>query len=504
MRPIRLWLPLLALALSVCIAGGACAKKEEPQPQAQAAAPAPSDGGKVPVTTSSEPARAEFLQGRDLAEKLRVTDSIAHFEKAVSIDPGFALAELNLANSAPTGKEFFDHLNKAVALAGKASNGERLLILATEAGANNNTGKQKELLEQLVAAHPNDERAHFNAGAYYFGQQDYPKAIEHYKKANEIAPTYSPAYNIIGYAYRQVGDYGNAEQSFRKYIDLIPADPNPYDSYAELLLKMGKFDDAIVQYRKALAIDANFVSSYQGIAAALLYGGKSKEAAAEIQTMTEKARNDGERRTALFVLTVIHADGGKLDQAVADLDRQYTLAEKTGDVPGMTGDLLLKGNTLLEAGKYDQAKAQFEKGLKMVDASNLSQEIKDNAKRFHHSNLARVALGKKDLATAKTETEAFQKEAEAAQNPGLVRQWHTLAGMVALQEKDYGKAIAELQQANLQDPYNLYRLGQAYQGKGDKDKAKEFATKAADFNSLPALNYAFVRTRAKKAAAAAG
>src|SRR6185295_17772737 len=153
-------------------------------------------GGNIAVTTSSEEARKEFLQGRDLQEKLQIQDSIQHFDKALSLDPNFALAELNRAQVSPTGKEFFDHLKKAVTLADKASNGEKLLILGNEAGANGNAAKQKQLLDELVAAFPNDERAHFNLGGYYFGQQDYPKAIEHYKKATEIAPTYSTAFNI--------------------------------------------------------------------------------------------------------------------------------------------------------------------------------------------------------------------------------------------------------------------------------------------------------------------
>ena len=75
---------------------------------------------KLAVTTSSDEARKEYLAGRDLQEKLRITDSIQHFDKAISLDPNFALAELNRANVSPTAKEFFDHLKKAVALADKA------------------------------------------------------------------------------------------------------------------------------------------------------------------------------------------------------------------------------------------------------------------------------------------------------------------------------------------------------------------------------------------------
>ena len=313
--------------------------------------------GKIAVTTSSEEARKEFLTGRDLSEKLQITDSIAHFDKAIALDPNFALAELNRANVSPTAREFFDHLKKAVTLADKASDGERMLIQATEAGANANPTKQKEILEKLVAAYPNDERAHFNLGGYYFGQQEFAQAISHYKKATELAPDFSTAYNILGYAYRQNEAYGDAENAFKKYIQLIPNDPNPYDSYAELLLKMGRFDEAITQYNKALAIDPNFVNSYFGIAAALTYKGKASDAQAELQKITAKARNDGERRTALFGQMVVAADSGKLDQALAEVEKQYALGQKSNDVPAMAGDLQLKGNILLEMGRHDDAKA---------------------------------------------------------------------------------------------------------------------------------------------------
>ena len=463
---------------------------------------APNSDGKIAITTSSEEARKEYLAGRDLSEKLRITDSIQHYDKAIALDPNFALAHLNRAQASPTAKEFFDHLKHAVTHSANASDGERMLIQAAEAGANANPTKQKEILDKLVAAYPNDERAHFNLGGYYFGQQDFTQAITHYKKATELAPNYSTAFNILGYAYRQNEQYAEAEQAFKKYIELIPNDPNPYDSYAELLLKTGRFDEAITQYNKALAIDPNFLNSYFGIAAALTYKGKASDATAELQKITEKARTDGERRTALFGQMVVAADSGHWDEALAEVDKQYALGQKTNDVPAMAGDLQLKGNILLEMGRFDDAKKAYEEAVKSISGdANLSQEVKDNAARFHHYNLARVAIGKKDLAGAKTETETFRKAVEAAKNQNQIKQAHELAGMIALAEKNYDQAISELNQSNQQNPNNLYLLGQAYEGKGDAAKGKESFTKAAKFNSLPQLNYAFVRTKAEKAIA---
>ena len=152
------------LVLTVIVLGmatwSACEK-----PNTAGTSAAPGSGGKIPVTTKSEDARKEFLQGRELSEKLLAQDSVQHFDKAIALDPEFASAELARANAAGTAKEFFEHLNKAVALADKASEGERLLILANQAGANGDAVKQKEYFEKLVAAYPNDERAHFNLGA---------------------------------------------------------------------------------------------------------------------------------------------------------------------------------------------------------------------------------------------------------------------------------------------------------------------------------------------------
>jgi tetratricopeptide (TPR) repeat protein len=147
-------------------------------------AAASSDGGKIPITTKSEDAKNEFLQGRALSDKLLGQDSIQHFDKALALDPEFASAELARANNSPTAKEFFEHLKKAVSLADKGSEGEKILILANQAGANGDVPKQKDYLEKLVAVYPNDERAQFTLANCYFGQQDAIQAIEHFKESD--------------------------------------------------------------------------------------------------------------------------------------------------------------------------------------------------------------------------------------------------------------------------------------------------------------------------------
>lgn len=459
---------------------------------------ATTDAAKIPITTKSDEAKKEFLLGRDLSDRLLVQESLQHFDRAVALDPEFASAELALANNSATAKDFFDHQKKALRLADKVSEGEKLLILANEAGSNGDVVKQKEYLEKLVTAYPNDERARFTLANYYFGQQELDEAIAHYKKTTTLAPGYSPAYNVLGYAYRQQERYADAEQAFRKYIELIPNDPNPYDSYAELLLKMGRFEDSLTQYHKALSIDPHFVPSLFGIAADQMYLGKPEEATAELQKMADQARNDGELRTAFFGMAVVATDSGKLDQALKAMDKEYAVAEKKNDVASMAADLQAKGNILVEMSNYDEATRQFDRSLQLMQASSLSQDIKENATLLHHFDFAGIAIARNDYVAAKSHAEEFRRGAEATKNPAQVQQAHELSGRIALAEKDYAKAVTELEQANLQDPRNLYRLSLAYEGKGNSAKAQEFLAKAAAFNSLPQLNYAFVRTKAQK------
>jgi tetratricopeptide (TPR) repeat protein len=464
------------------------------------AAADPGDG-KIPVTTTSEAARKEFLQGRELADNLRFTDAIAHFDKALTLDPTFASAELARANVAPTAKDFREHLDKAVALSAKASEGERLTILAAEAGAVGNAAKSKEYLEKNAALFPNDERARFALGAFYAGQQDNAKAIEIYKATIALAPGFPPVYNNLGYAYKTVANYPEAEKAFKRYAELIPGDPNPYDSYAELLMKMGRFDESIAQYQKALSLDPHFISARIGSAIDALYLGKPEVATTGLTDLFKNARNDGERRQAVFVQAVVYTDQGKMDQAIQEAVKEFGIAEKIGDIASMTADLNFKANMQLAMGKNDEALATFNHALQLTEGSALAPNVKDATRLFNHTNLAAVAIARNDLTTARSEADAFAKGTAANQNQFQLYLTHELAGRIALVANQYDTAIAELLRANLQDPYNLYRLALAYKGKGDTAKARDYAGQAAHWNGLPALNYALVRTKAAQLAA---
>ncbi|NUO82214.1 hypothetical protein HUU05_19250 [candidate division KSB1 bacterium] len=180
------------------------------------------------------------------------------------------------------------------------------------------------------------------------------------------------------------------------------------------------------------------------------------------------------------------------------MEKQYALAEKINDASAMSGDLGAMGNILFEAGKYNEALAKYEKSLQLIIASNLSTEVKTNAKRFYLYNVARVALQQGDLKTAKAKSEEFRAQAEAVKNNFQIWLAYEVAGMIALAEKHHDKALEHFQRANQQNPYTLYRQALAYEAKGEAAKAKAAYQKAAEWNALNNLNYAFMRNKAKE------
>ena len=454
--------------------------------------------GKIPITTSSDEALQDFFKGRELSENLLGQESLQYFEAAINKDPNFALARYYYALAQPTAKGFFNELEKAVTVADQVSEGERLWIEGFQAGVNGMSIKQREMYQKMCDLFPSDERAHGQFGNYYFGQQMFKEAIAEYEKAIQINPDYPQVYNQLGYSNRQLGNYGEAEKAFAKYTELIPNDPNPYDSYAELKMKMGQFEASIELYQKALEVNPNFVGSHVGIASNFNFLGEHQKAREQLETLLKIARNNGERRAAHFAMVISYVDEGNYEQALNELTLMYNIARETNDAPAIAADLVNMGNILYEIGKFDEAQKSYDMSVKTMRESGLEKEVIDNAERFYLYNTGRVALKKGNLKLSKDKCKQFMAAASEVKNTFQLWLAHELEGMIALSEKEYEKAIDELNQANQQNPYTFYRIAMVYEKMGDTENAQKFYERAATDNTLNSLNYAFIRTKASE------
>ena len=456
------------------------------------------DTTKIPLTTCSEQARDAFLKGRWLLDNLRMTDAHSYFTVAVEADPHFALAHLRFANTAPTNQEFFEAFRRAIDMSVDASEGEKLVIAAFEAGVAGEPETQRSKLEALVALFPDDERAHNLLGNFlFFNQQNYERAISSYRTAIGINPKFATPYNNLGYALRNVDDYAGAEKAFQRYTELIPDQPNPYDSYAELLMKIGRYDESIASYREALAIDPNFVASYIGIGTNQMFMGQLEDARSTFSKVEENARNSGERRQARIWTAASYLHQGDLESAFDEALKLYDIAAETDDRSAMAGDLNLMGNILLRGGRGEEAAEKYQAQLEMMRSSDATEEIKEATVRNQKYDLARIALWQADLDVANELADAYRDEVAAHNVRFETQRTHELDGMIALAEGRMDAAMIHLEKANQQDPQIWLLKARTYAAMGDVESARVACEHVVDFNQLN-FNLAYVRNTARE------
>jgi tetratricopeptide (TPR) repeat protein len=497
-------IPFLALALPVLLLSAllaACSQTRDAQADAEGGSADPV-AAEIPITTSSEEARALFVEARRMSENLRVLDARPLLEQAIAIDPTFASAYFLLATTAPSPEEFFSNLEMAVAHMDHASEGERLLIQANQAGVDGRADEQLALLREVVEKYPGDARAHNAlAGQLFFARQEYDAAIAEYQQALAIDPTYSPAYNQMGYAARAAGRFDEAEQAFRKYIEVLPSEPNPYDSYAEFLMKMGRFEESIAQYRKALEADSTFTASDIGIAHNQMFLGQGSEARATMDAMFANAANDGIRTNALLWKAAAWLHEGNRAKALEVLEERRRISERKADWVTISGDDGLIGRTLLDLGDVEAAAARFASSVEAIEKADVPEGVKEATRRNYIYNEALVALAAGDLARAKEKSAEYHAAIQGPAVPFEQRQDHELLGRIALAEGNEPEAAAHLTQANQQDPRVLMLIARAYEASGDEQAAADMLRQAAEFNQL-SFPLSYVRGEARRMAGA--
>ena len=490
-----------ALAIAGLLLVSACGQKQEAttpaaQPVAKAAKAAMS--GEIPITTSSEEARALFLEGRALLENLYRTEAFEKFVAATAADPGFATAHVLAATTAPSTGEFFDAIGKAKAAAANASEGEQLLIQAWVALSENDQNAQGSALKKLLAMYPQDPRAHAWLGNFLNGQQDFAGAAEHFGHSTELAPEWAPAYNSLGYAYRSLDQLDKAKAAFEKYVELLPTEPNPQDSLAELLMEMGDYEGSIQHYQMALASDPNFASAYAGVSVNYSLMGDADKAQEAAGKMLAAARNQAEEQNAMYLAMVAAIFAGDNEAAVQIGEQIAAKAEAAGDLSAAAGAQQYIGDVMLNSDESAGAAAHYGFAMELQQRANINDANKAQARRAYLFKMAIAAMVAEDFDTAGERTIKYTAAVKENGTAFERRRAHELMGYMSMINDDMEAGLEHLAQANQQNPHVLYWSAVAHNSLGNKDKAIELVTRAANRNTL-SPNLPFVRAKALEA-----
>jgi tetratricopeptide (TPR) repeat protein len=209
------------------------------------------------VTTHSTEAYAAYLQGTEQLDRFDEPGARKSFEKAVALDPEFAIAYVRLAQTlerdGDTAKIQAAY-SRAKELSARAPEKERLLIEARYAWrVERDNRKAIELLRTLVAKYPSEKEFHFELGGRL--NADPGAAIAEYQAALALDPEYGNALNSMAFALVRKADFAGAQTALERYVAVAPDEFNPLDSLGLLLFLRGRYDEAIDKYKKAMALN---------------------------------------------------------------------------------------------------------------------------------------------------------------------------------------------------------------------------------------------------------
>ena len=105
------------------------------------------------ITTSSKEALKLFFEGRDKVDNIERDAGFILLDKAIELDPDFAMAYIYRGGRRNT--------EKAVSLIDKVSEGEKHFILWFQAYYNSNGEEIKKQIDALLKLYPDDKRFNF-------------------------------------------------------------------------------------------------------------------------------------------------------------------------------------------------------------------------------------------------------------------------------------------------------------------------------------------------------
>ena len=163
----------------------------------------------------------------------------------------------------------------------------------------------------------------------------------------------------------------------------------------------------------------------------------------------------------------------------------------------MANDLVILGNLYLELNQPSKALDRYNQSIDVIDKSTLPQAVKMNAHTTHLFNISRVFALEGEFEKARETSDLFAEQVGIRKNPIQVKLISQLNGIIALGEKRYQTAIDKLEEANQLNPYNLFRIGQAYEGLGETEQAARFKLQAKELNVLNSMDQALVLSKTK-------
>lgn len=305
-------------------------------------------------TTNNE-AFSLYLKGefnRQKGTPAGVLESIDNYNKAIEIDPNYALAYQGLALVYRTAPAFGTHLPQDAYPAAKAAALKALEIDPSLGSAHvplasikfvwdwDFAGAEVQYKEAIRLA-PNNSEAHSSYGNALLALGRFEEALNELRIAQQLDPPSLTIASNIGWALYVAGRLDEAETQTRQVLERDPNFARAYLALGEIYVEQGRFEDAIIAYQKSRQIAGDPITD---MALGHVYGvaGRTAEARKVAVALESKVMK---KEISAFLPAVVYAGMNDKDKSFYWLERAYqersnwlTLAKVGRRLKNLRGD----------------------------------------------------------------------------------------------------------------------------------------------------------------------
>lgn len=372
--------------------------------------------------TENGEAYLAFVQANNLRASLedreKLKQAVQLYERALELDPNFALAEANLSSL-------------------------ESWIYHTSDPSEARRESARRHAEHALALQPDLPEGHFARGFHlYYGERNFNAALAEFAIAQRGMPNDAGTFLLIGAIQRRQGRWAESTANMEKAVSLNPQDVWPLQNLVFNYLIMRDYDAAKRTVDRALAIDPQSFPLWEIKSKIAIEERGDFSVAQKALAKLKEAVASGKFKEAGY------ATADKL--AIAQMgvlvwQRKYeeALAVPREEISGNSPDgvlhrfqrRILEGIAHLKLGHEAEARATF------LDAKELGEAAIREAPEEHsrHANLAHALayLGEKEaaIAEAKRATELLPESVDAFEGPDMTAELAKVYAIVGEKEK---------------------------------------------------------------------
>lgn len=248
------------------------------------------------------------------AQGFHNAEAIEFLEKAVRLDPQFAMAHARLGYAYAVtwglGDKGKPYLEKAFKLFDRLTEKDKLNIRAWYALANRDYQTAIGMFRKIIAEYPTDVEAYWRLGRLLEGEERLDEALEVSKQGLVIDPDAKELYNLSGMIYTELARHDEAIAAHQRYLALAPNEANAYDSLGLSYQAAGRYAEAIDAYNRALALAPEFEIALVHLGNAYFQQGRYREAIEQYRRYIQIGPSGLERARGNSCITYVYLRKG--------------------------------------------------------------------------------------------------------------------------------------------------------------------------------------------------